>query len=273
MSFSAKASEPIEWCFFQQRHIPKDMVCIIKSLCLIAYNVRAHSMQLRQSFADDTDFIISINKWEKSELQNASILARWIHLADPTFDFGPTFKRFSTLCHLPSSKITPSLALLARCVYAMNLQCIYRFLASKTREPVLKALCLESAALQKKHYHLFYRFLKRYLTRYPVSLWRRIRHTAYHLKLPTSQEMTCAYFAANTMPHAIYHPHFYEKAYLARLWPACPPRIIRYLVVALVQTACVRKQNWWTTPLEKIAFWIMQRRNKTLKRSNKALIS
>ncbi len=87
--------DDIHWDRFDGAKLDPEIVKIVKAASLVEYNGADYAAYLCNVFADDPDFQAVARNWAKEEVQHGQALGRWAHMADPSFDFARTFKRFT----------------------------------------------------------------------------------------------------------------------------------------------------------------------------------
>lgn len=212
----------IPWDRFDPARVDPEMVRIVKAAAMVEFNGGDYATYLSNVFHDDPDFQAAAGYWAEEEIQHGAALARWAKLADPSFDFEVSFKRFTEGFRLPleatkSVRGSRTGELIARCIVETGTSSYYSALAEATDEPVLKAICRKIAGDEFRHYKLFYDHMKRYealerpgiLTRARVILGR-LRETRGDDELPM------AYYCANRDEFAHYDRRLSGRAYSRR---------------------------------------------------------
>jgi len=187
-------------------------------------------------------------EWALEELQHGQALGRWAALADPSFDFEASFKRFTDGYKIPievEKSVRGSRAgeLIARCIVETGTSTYYTALADATDEPVLKAICRNIAADEFRHYKLFYSHLKRYQAREQLGVWGRLRVVLGRVFESHDDELAYAYYAANNVGET------YRRADCSRAYARCAyPLYQRTHVergIAMALKACGLTANGW----------------------------
>lgn len=212
--------DDIEWSQFTLAQVNPALVPIVKAAAMVEYNGYDYAKYLNNVFADDPQFKEAIDQWAEEEVQHGAALRKWAELADPSFDFGRSFKRFTEGYQLPldaaaSVRGSRSGELIARCVVETGTSSYYTAIGDATDEPVLKAICAKIAADEFRHYQLFYKHLKRYLEREGIGFWRRLRIALGRVAESEDDELAYAYFAANTPEGTPYARKEYTARYLS----------------------------------------------------------
>lgn len=92
----------------------------------------------------------------------------------------------------------------------------YSSLAEAAEEPVLKEICQHIAADELRHYKLFYTHLKRYLDKERIGRLRRFLIAASRFKETEDDELSYAFYAANSPEGTDYDRRYYNRAYINR---------------------------------------------------------
>src|SRR5262249_27147351 len=153
---------------FDPAKVNPDILAAIKAAAMVEGNGGDYGVYLERVFADDPAFRDAAHNWSKEEIQHGEALGRWAMLADPTFDYEASFKRFTDGYKIPldarkSVRGSRAAELVARCIVETGTSTYYTALMDAAEEPVLKEICRNIAADEFRHYKLFYTHLRRYL--------------------------------------------------------------------------------------------------------------
>lgn len=219
--------DDIPWDQFDASKIDPTLVPIIKSASLVEYNAGDYARYLREVFAGDADFAPAIEEWAQEEVQHGAALARWAEMADPTFNFKDSFRKFTDGYKLPqnvNASVRGSRAgeLIARCVVETGTSSYYTAIKDHTDEPVLKLICAKIAADEHRHYKLFYTHLKNYLAVENINFYRRFKVALGRIVESEDDELAFAYFSANDNG-----TQAYDRKTCARLYSAAAFRYYR----------------------------------------------
>jgi rubrerythrin len=214
--------EQIPWTRFDPTRVDPEIVKLVKAAAMVEFNGGDYATYLRRVFADDAEFQVVADRWALEEVQHGQALAAWAKLADPSFDFDASFKRFTDGYSIDldvekSVRGSRSGELVARCIVETGTSSYYAALMEATDEPVLKQICRNIAADELRHYKLFYTYLQRYLEREGLTGWRRLKVTLSRIGESEDDELAYAYFAANH-PGEIYDRKRYTRAYARRAY-------------------------------------------------------
>ena len=119
-----------------------------------------------------------IEGWSKDEIKHGRVLAEWVKLADPTYDFEDRFKAYvkgfpiDTLKPKNPSEDLVASELLTRCMIEIGTSTFYTAIKDATDEPLLKQICRKIAADELRHYKLFYTHLQRYQAKERLNLFK-----------------------------------------------------------------------------------------------------
>ena len=214
--------EQVPWARFDPSRVDPEIVKLVKAAAMVEFNGGDYATYLHRIFADDAEFQVFAAKWAGEEVQHGQALAAWAKLADPTFDFDASFKRFTDGYSIDldvekSVRGSRSGELVARCIVETGTSSYYAALMEATDEPVLKQICRNIAADELRHYKLFYTYLQRYLDREGLTGWRRLKVTLSRIGESEDDELAYAYFAANH-PGETYDRKRYTRAYARRAY-------------------------------------------------------
>jgi len=192
----------IPWERFEKSKVDSDILLVVKAASMVEYNANDYSRYLTNVFADDYRFCLAITQWSAEEVQHGEALGRWVALADPSFDFQASFKRFVDNFEFPldvsvSTRGSRAGELIARCMVETGTNSFYSALADATGEPVLKAICRRIAEDEYAHYFLFQSYMKRYLKKEDLTLVEKLRVAFSRVAETEDDELATAYWAAN----------------------------------------------------------------------------
>ena len=192
----------IPWEHFEVSKVDPEIIAAVKAASMVEYNADDYRRYLTNVFRDDERICAAINQWSVEEVQHGEALGRWATLADPTFDFKGSFKRFIGNFQFPldvsvSTRGSRAGELIARCMVETGTNSFYSALADATEEPVLKAICSRIADDEYAHYCLFYAYMKRYLSKEDLSFIQRLRIAFSRIAETEDEELASAYWAAN----------------------------------------------------------------------------
>jgi rubrerythrin len=169
---------------------------------MVEYNAGDYVTYLRNVFSDDPRFIKAADGWGQEEVQHGVALARWAKLADPSFDFEESFRRFKAGFRLQldvTSSVRGSRTgeLIARCMVETGTSSYYSALADSTDEPALKAICRNIANDEFAHYALFHTHMRRYMQNERLGVLRRLKVAFGRIAESEDDELGYAFHAAN----------------------------------------------------------------------------
>ena len=194
--------DDIPWDRFDPTRVDPETVKVVKAASLVEHNGEDYATYLCNVFDDDPEFQGAARHWAREEVQHGRALRRWAELADPSFDFDATFRRFTAGFRLPleaEESVRGSRAgeLIARCIVETGTSSWYTAIKDGTAEPVLREICRHIAADELRHYKLFYANLQRYLEAERLTGWGRLRVAAGRVAESEDDELAYAYYAAN----------------------------------------------------------------------------
>ena len=259
--------DDIHWDRFDGAKLDPEIVKIVKAASLVEYNGADYATYLCNVFSDDPDFQAVARNWAEEEVQHGQALGRWAHMADPSFDFARTFKRFTEGYRLPldaTTSVRGSRAgeLVARCVVEVGTSSNYSALGAATEEPVLKEICRYIAADEFRHYKLFYTHMKRYLEIERISKLRRLAVALGRLNESEDDELAYAYYAANGREDEPYDRKRWARAYAARTFSYFRPLEVQRSVAMTFRAVGLSPRSQlahWTT---RGVNWLLRSRQK-----------
>jgi len=209
--------EDIKWSLFDLQKVKPEILRIIKAGSVIEHNGSDYGIYLNNVFQGDAPLQKEIEAWSKDEIKHGKVLAKWVEMADPTFNFDERFKAYVEGFPI-DTKAKESIRgsrgseLLTRCMVEIGTSSFYTALKDATNEPLLKHICGKIAADELRHYKLFYKHLQRYQAEERMNFFRRFKVAVSRLLENEEDELAFAYYTANaeTVP---YNRSHFTKVY------------------------------------------------------------
>ncbi|MBS0272102.1 MAG: ferritin-like domain-containing protein [Proteobacteria bacterium] len=210
--------EDIDWSLFDSSKVNPEIVRIIKAGSVIEHNGSDYGRYLNNVFENDPVLRKEIQSWSADEIKHGKVLADWVKLADPSYDFEARFKAYVKGFPIDtqtkeSIRGSCGAELLTRCMVEIGTSSFYTAVKDATDEPLLKQICAKIAADELRHYKLFYKHFQRYQVKEQLNFFKRFKVTMSRLLLgEQDDELPFAYYIANceTAPYNRLH---YTKAY------------------------------------------------------------
>ena len=264
--------EDIPWEEFNPARVDPDIIPLIKAASLVEFNSGDYRTYLNNVFHDDPRIQRAVDGWADEEIQHGVALGRWAALADPSFDFDASFKRFTDGFALEldvdhSVRGSRTGELIARCMVETGTSSYYSALAEATDEPVLKAICQRIAADEVSHYWLFFNYMKRYLADEDLSFWRRLRVAAERIFEAEDDELAYAYYAANVDPAVAYDRRRNAAAYASGAVIYYTPNQVTGVVSMLLAALGLKSDGWLGRSLTTLACRVLRMRQRMIARS------
>ncbi len=259
--------DDIPWDRFDPGKLDADLIKLVKAASMVESNGGDYAIYLCNVFADDAEFQVAARAWAAEEVQHGEALARWAGMADPSFDFSASFKRFTEGYALPlgaTASVRGSRAgeLVARCIVEVGTSSYYSALAAASEEPVLKTICRRIAADEFRHYKLFYKHLKRYLEIEKVSKLRRIRIALGRIGESEDDELAYAYYAANGTASEPYERKRWSRAFSARALAHFRPAHVERGIAMTFKAAGLAPRGPLARWTSRGAYWLMRSRQR-----------
>ncbi|MBL8696916.1 MAG: ferritin-like domain-containing protein [Alphaproteobacteria bacterium] len=210
--------DDIDWGRFDATKVTPDLVRIIKAAALVEHNGHVYEAYLCNVFAGDAEFQSAARAWAEEEVQHGEALARWAELADPSWSFEASSRRFNDGYKLPVDRVesvrgSRTGELIARCMVETGTSSYYTALAEAAAEPVLQQICRKIAADEFRHYRLFYDHMRRYQSAERLGRLGRLRTGLGRILETEDDELAYAYFAANAGRDDRYERRAWSRAY------------------------------------------------------------
>jgi rubrerythrin len=194
--------EDINWSLFDPTKVNSDILRIIKAGSVVEHNGADYGTYLSNVFEGDVPFQKEIKSWEKDEVKHGKTLARWVELADPSYNFDERFKAYregfpidtETKISIRGSR---GAELLTRCMVEIGTSSFYSALKDATDEPLLKQICAKIAADELRHYKLFYTHFQRYQEKEKLGIFKRFKVAVSRILENEDEELAFAYYTSN----------------------------------------------------------------------------
>lgn len=258
--------DEIPWQDFDPAKVDPELVKIIKAASMVEYNGGDYADYLCNVFPDDEEFKAATRAWAAEEVQHGAALARWAMLADESFDFDFSFKRFRDGYQIPieaeaSVRGSRTGELVARCIVEVGTSSYYASISSIAEEPVLKEICRRIAADELRHYKLFYSHLKRYLEHERIGKWRRLMVALGRITESEDDELAYAYYAANERERP-YSRKLHGQAYLKRAYSCYRLSHLDRAVAMVFKAAGLNPQSHLARIVSRLMFSVMRLRGR-----------
>ena len=250
--------DDIPWGEFDPEKVDPNLLKVVKAASMVEFNGRDYAAYLCNVFPDDLEFQTAAKAWADEEVQHGEALSRWAQIADRSFDFGASFRRFTEGYSLPleakrSVRGSRSGELVARCIVEVGTSSYYSALADAAEEPVLKEICRRIAADELRHYKLFYDHLKRYLEREGIGRWRRVAVALGRIGDSEDDELAYAYYAANGQGEP-YDRKRWSRAYMRYASVYYRPKHINLAVSMAFKAAGLNPNGRWAAWIARIGY-------------------
>lgn len=262
--------DDIPWHAFDASKVDARLVPIMKAAALVEYNARDYARYLAEVFKDDAEFQSLAKTWAEEEVQHGDALRKWSELADPTFNFEESFRRFTTgykqMPHNVSGSVRGSRSgeLIARCIVEMGTSNYYTAVKDRALEPVLKAVVGKIAADELRHYKLFYTVLQRYRDAEHPTLWKRIKVALSRVAESEDDELAYAYFAANAPADASYDRAHYTRLYARHAYALYRRGHVDSMGAMLFKAVGLKPHTWLFRCATAIAWTLIRLRARLL---------
>jgi len=259
--------DDIPWDRFDSSKVDPGLVQAIKAASMVEYNGGDYATYLCNVFSGDADFQNAARDWAAEEVRHGLALGRWAELADPTFDFEASFKRFTDGYKVPldaTRSVRGSRAgeLVARCIVEVGTSSYYSALGAASEEPVLRAICRNVAADEFRHYKLFYTHLKRYARLEGIGKLRRVWIALGRIGESEDDELAYAFFAANGADGEVYDRKRWSQAYGARAFGYYRPVHVERGVAMAFKAAGLNPRGTLARLASRAAYRLLRTRHR-----------
>jgi hypothetical protein len=253
--------DTLPWNAFDASRINPDMLCLARAAALVEYGGQYYADYLLGIFGtDDAQLVADIKAWAVEEIQHGQALARWVQLADPSFDLDARYAAFRAGYALDLSRTTSVRGskageLIARCIVETGTSSYYTALADASDEPVFTAICRHIAADELRHYKLFYTHLQKALKTEPLSTLARLKVAVGRLSEADDDELAFAYHIGNAPAGTAYSREASAKAYAARAYSYYRPVHINRAINMIFKACGLSPQTLLSKGTSKLAWW------------------
>lgn len=262
--------EDIDWSLFDPKKVDPEILRIIKAGSVVEHNGADYGLYLKGVFKGDDLFGKEIEPWAQDEIKHGRVLAKWIKLADPSFDFEARFKEYIKgfpIQTTATESIRGSRAgeLLSRCMVEIGTSSLYRALRDATDEPLLKHICKKIAADELRHYKLFYTHLMRYQKKEKLNLFQRLKVGIGRILENEDDELAYAYYASNgeTAP---YDRTYYTQVYATTVYSYYKRDHVNRGIAMLCKAVGLKPQGWIYKSLSLTAFKVLKSKERSYKK-------
>jgi rubrerythrin len=257
--------DDIPWTQFEPSKVDPDLVKVVKAAAMVEHNGGDYATYLCNVFHDDPEFQQVARHWAAEEVQHGKALAAWAKLADSSFDFEASFKRFTDGFKIQTGARTSirgsrSGELVARCIVETGTSSYYSALKDRTAEPVLKEICRNIAADEHRHYKLFYDYLRRYLKRENLGRWKRLMVAIGRMRESEDDELAYAYYAANEDLGVAYDRRRYAAAYAGRTYGLYRRSHVERGIAMALKAAGLTPNGRLNAWLTRLGCWLLSAR-------------
>jgi rubrerythrin len=257
--------DDIPWAEFDAAKLSPDVLKVVKAAAMVERNAGDYTAYLNNVFHDDPEFRQLAVSWQAEEVQHGDVLGRYCEVADPQFVFKDRFKRFTDGYKVPidlDKSVRGSLTgeLLARCIVETGTSSFYSALRDATDEPVLKAICHRVAGDEFRHYKWFYDYMKTYITREGVTMFRRALVAIDRIKETDDEELAYAYYAANEPEGAPFDHVRCNREYASRAYGFYQPVHTERAVGMVLKVIGIDPNGWIGGKAKSFAWKKMQAR-------------
>lgn len=262
--------EDIHWSLFDSKKVNPEILRIIKAGSVVEHNGSDYGLYLKGVFKGDKLFEKEIDAWAQDEVKHGAVLAEWVKMADPTYNFKERFKAyvegFPIDTHAQESiRGSRGSELLTRCMVEIGTSSFYSAIKDATAEPLLKQICAKIAADELRHFKLFYTHYQRYQAHEKLSLRQRFKVALGRLFENEDDELAFAYYTANkeTSP---YNRQYYTQVYGKTVYNFYQKIHVDRGMALFCKALGLNPQGWMQKGLSYLAFTILSSKAKAYAR-------
>jgi rubrerythrin len=215
----------LPWDRLDPAKVTPDLLQVIKAAALVEYGADSYADYLCKVFHDDPEFQALARNWSVEEVQHGEALGAWAEKIDPSWSLQRAMAKFRAgyqpehfLNAEKSVRGGRSAEMVARCMVEVGTSSYYSAIGDSIDEPVLKEICKYIAADEFRHYKLFYDTLTRYLEQEKLGKIGRLKVALGRIAESEDDELSYAYFAANSNDNDTYDRKASNQAYARRAY-------------------------------------------------------
>jgi hypothetical protein len=196
--------DDVQWSRFDASKVNPRLLAAAKGAALVEFNAPDYVTYLKRVFSGDAVAIEAIEHWGTEETQHGLALARWVKLADPSFDFDDAVRRFRE-GYRPEHFVGDSEVslrgsrrgeMISRCVVESGTSSYYSAIRDICDEPVLKEVAGRIAADEFRHYKLFLDTLNAQ-SEPDLPFWRKLMVAVSRVNESDDDELAFSYYCGN----------------------------------------------------------------------------
>lgn len=266
--------EDINWSLFDPKKVDPETVRVIKAGSVVEHNGSDYGRYLKNVFKGDKLFEKEIDSWADDEIKHGAVLAEWVKMADPTYNFKERFaayvEGFPIDIHAQESiRGSRGAELLTRCMVEIGTSSFYSAVKDATDEPLLKQICGKIAADELRHYKLFYTHYLRYQAHEKLSLRQRFKVALGRLFENEDDELAFAYYTANKET-APYNREHYTQVYGKAVYTYYQKIHVDRGMALFCKAIGLNPQGWMQKGLSYLAFTLLSSKAKSYARKLRA---
>ncbi len=259
--------ENLPWDQLDKSKVGPDLLKVVKAAALVEYGANAYADYLCKVFDGDAEFQQQARDWAVEEVQHGKALGLWAEKIDPTWNLEAAMAKFRAgyspehFLNASAASIRGSRAgeMVARCMVETGTSSYYSAIGDSCDEPVLKEICKQIAADEFQHYKLFYDVLNKYLATESLGRIQRLKVALGRIAESEDDELSYAFYAANSNEGEAYDRAACNKAYMSRAYTFYQPKHLDR-AVAMIFKACGFKPHSLGYKLAtKVAWWQINR--------------
>lgn len=261
--------DKIEWQKFNPSLVDAKLLRLAKGASLVESNADDYVEYLTNVFRDDEKFCAEIRTWGDEEKIHGEALARWVKMADPSFDFEEAFEKFRKVQPIQteaqsSIRGSRSRELVARCMVETGTAAYYAALSDASQEPVFKQICRFISADEVHHYKLFHKTLGRYIEADGLRFWSRLKTVLERSIEVEDAELSLAYACGNYPERRIQledHKQ-YVKEFMTLVTSIYQKRHLDMMAKLTMNAAGIPNRKWISKAVSNIiylGFFLRQR--------------
>ena len=261
--------DDIDWESFDRGKVDDNLLKVVRAASMVEFRSTDYVSYLNNIFFDDKSFLSDIEKWGIEEKLHGKVLAKWVSLADPSFDFFDSYNNFKTNYNIDMNKQisirgSKTGELLSRCVVEIGTSSFYSAISDSSEEPVLKQICKLIARDEFAHYGFFRRYMKNYQRKERLSFIKKFYIAVGRVLEVSDDELSYAFYAGNNIS-GNYSRKIANKAYASCVLPLYKDYHLEKGIRMFLKALGFSKVNYVSEKLSKLMFFVVKLKRNQIK--------
>ena len=261
--------DDIDWESFDKGKVDNNLLKVVRAASMVEYRSADYVAYLNNIFSDDRIFLSDVDKWGIEEKLHGQALAKWVSLADPSFDFFDSYNKFKANYNIDLNKKisirgSKTGELLSRCVVEIGTSSFYSAISDYSEEPVLKQICKLIARDEFAHYSLFKRYMINYQRADKLNFIKKFYIAIGRAFEVSDDELSYAFYAGNSI-EGNYNRKIANKAYASCALPLYKDYHLEKGIRMFLKALGFSRVSYVSEKLSKLMVFVLKLKGNQLK--------